>query len=286
MIFRELTLSEMNPRIPEPATPCRIRAYLHEDSPEMAGHDARPVMIVVPGGAYRFTSDREADPIALEFLAEGYQVFLLRYSIEPARYPTALMELCGLIAHIRANAAEYRVNPAAIAVCGFSAGGHLTASSATLWKEPVVAETLGVSARMARPDAVILSYPVITSGEFAHRGSFEFLLGDLANDPEWLARLSLENRVDADTPPAFLWHTFHDELVPVENSLMMAMALRRAGVPFELHIFPDGLHGLSTADHRSQHDHLPHQIQPAAAQWMGLAKVWLKGLFGVGHAKE
>ena len=283
MIFRELTLTEVNPRIPVPETPCRIRAYLHEDSPEMDGHTARPAMIVVPGGAYFFTSDREADPIALEFLAQGYQVFLLRYSIAPARYPTALLELCGLIAHIRAHAEEYRVNPNAIAACGFSAGGHLTASSATLWKEPVVAETLGVPARMARPDAVILSYPVITSGEFAHRGSFEFLLGDLANDPEWLSRLSLETRVDGDTPPAFLWHTYHDELVPVENSLMMAMAYRKAGVPFELHIFPDGLHGLSTADHRSQHGDLAHQIQPAAAQWMNLAKVWLKGLFGEKH---
>ena len=149
------------------------------------------------------------------------------------------------IAHIRENAAQYHVRPDAIAVCGFSAGGHLSASSGILWNEPVIAETLGIENRMARPDAMILSYPVITSGEHAHRGSFECLLGERANDAAWLERLSLERRVDGTTPPTFLWHTFADELVPVENALLLASALRRADVPFELHIFPEGIHGLS-----------------------------------------
>lgn len=283
MTYRELTLSEINFRLPEPQTPCRVYAYLQTPSKSISltQEKARPAVIVVPGGSYFFTSDREADPVAYQFLAAGYNVFTLRYSVEPDRYPTSLLQLAALIAHIRENAAQYHVQPDAIAVCGFSAGGHLAASSGILWGESVIAKTLGIENRMARPDAMILSYPVITSGEYAHRGSFECLLGERAGDADWLARLSLERRVDGTTPPAFIWHTFADELVPVENSLLLASALRRAGVPFELHIFPDGIHGLSLANEITQSDGRDDQIVPAAAQWMGLCLVWLKDLFGI-----
>ena len=281
MIFRELTLSEVNPRLPKPQTPCRIYAYLHEISPDIGPKEnkARPAVVVVPGGAYVFTSDREADPVAQQFLAAGYHVFVLRYSVAPDRYPTSLLQLAALLAHIRQNAAAYHVRPDAIAVCGFSAGGHLSASSGILWNEPVIAETLGIENRMARPDAMILSYPVITSGEFAHQYSFECLLGDQCQNKTLRANVSLENRVDATTPPAFLWHTFADELVPLENSLLFANALRRAGVPFELHVFPEGIHGLSLANELTQTDGNPAQIVPAAAQWMGLCLTWLQGIF-------
>lgn len=282
MIYRELTLSEINPRLPAPQTPCRVYACLQTPSESIgpAQDKSRPAVIVVPGGSYFFTSDREADPVACQFLAAGYHVFTLRYSVEPDRYPMSLLQLAALIAHIRENAAQYHVRPDAIAVCGFSAGGHLSASSGILWNEPVIAETLGIENRIARPDAMILSYPVITSGEHAHRGSFECLLGERANDAAWLERLSLERRVDGTTPPTFLWHTFADELVPVENALLLAAALRRADVPFELHIFPDGIHGLSLANELTQSDGRADQIVPAAAQWMGLCLVWLKGIFG------
>ncbi len=281
MIFKSLTLQDINPRLPQPQTPCRVYAYLHETSPEFgAGDQSRPAVVVVPGGAYFFTSDREADPIAFEFLNAGYHVFVLRYSIAPDRYPTALSQLAGLIAHIRQNAARYHVLPDRIAVCGFSAGGHLSASSGILWNEPVLSGILGVENKLCRPDAMILSYPVITSGVFAHRDSFAFLLGDRSKDQAWLDAMSLEKRVDGTAPPAFIWHTFADELVPLENSLLLAAALRKANVPFELHIFPDGIHGLSTADERAQTQGRPEQIVPAAAQWLPLCRVWLKGIFG------
>lgn len=281
MIFKSLTLQEINPRLPQPQTPCRIYAYLHETSLEFGeGDQSRPAVVVVPGGAYFFTSDREADPIAFEFLNAGYNVFLLRYSIAPDRYPTALCQLTGLIAHIRQNAKAYHVLPDRIAVCGFSAGGHLSASSGILWNEPVLSETLGVDSRLLRPDAMVLSYPVITSGEYAHHDSFRFLLGEKYDDPAWLDAMSLEKRVGASSAPAFIWHTFADELVPLENSLLLASALRKANVPFELHVFPDGIHGLSTADERAQTQGRPEQIVPSAAQWLPLCRVWLKGRFG------
>lgn len=132
---------------------------------------------------------------------------------------------------------------------------------------------------MARPDAMILSYPVITSGEFAHRYSFECLLGDNYADEALRGSVSLENRVDDTTPPAFLWHTFADELVPLENTLLLAGALRRAGVPFELHVFPEGIHGLSLANELTQTDGNPAQIVPGAQQWMNLCLNWLNRQF-------
>lgn len=282
MICRELTLQDINPRLPQPVTACRISAYLLEPSPDIgpAEDKSRPAVIVLPGGAYFFTSDREADPIAMHFLSAGYQTFLLRYPVAPDRFPLNVMTVAALIAHIRANAAEYGVRPDAIAVCGFSAGGHLAASSGILWREPAVAETLGIDSRDGRPDAMILSYPVITSGEFAHDYSFECLLGERASDPAMREHVSLEKQVDDTTPPAFIWHTFADELVPVENSLLLADAMRKAGVPFELHIFPDGQHGLSLANEVTQTNGNPAQIVPAVQPWMDLCKTWLAGVFG------
>jgi len=280
MIYRELTLKEINPRLPEPKTPCRIYAYLHELSENYGRPDhRRPAVIVVPGGGYYFTSDREAEPIVFQFLAEGYNVFLLRYSIEPERYPTSLLQLTGLISHIRLNADKYNVMPDKIATCGFSAGSHLSASAGILWKEPVVSETLGVDGRLCRQDAMILSYPVVNSHEFAHRRSFDFLLGKNRNDEQWLNRMSLETRVHPDVPPAFIWHTYSDELVPVENSLLLATALRKANVPFELHIFPDGVHGLSLANEFTRDPNRNDHIEPAVQCWIDLAKIWLEGIF-------
>jgi len=281
MKFFTLSMNDINPRLPEAKTPARVDAYIHTNSRELGiGPDTTyPTVVLCPGGAYFFTSDREAEPIALKFFAAGYNVFTLRYSVAPDRYPTALLQVCGVIAHIRAHAAEYHVAPDKIAVCGFSAGGHLAASAGTLWKAPVVAETLGVEASLCRPDRMILCYPVITSGEFAHRGSFDNLLGPGAGK-EALSAMSLETRVDGDSAPAFLWHTFSDESVPVENTLLMAGALRRAGVPFELHIYPEGAHGMSLGSYQSLRVGAENQIFPLASSWMGLCIAWLDGQFG------
>jgi len=234
----------------------------------------RPAVLVLPGGGYAFTSDREAAPIALKFTAEGMTTFTLRYSIAPDRYPTQLLQAAATIAYMREHAAEYYIDPDRIYVIGFSAGGHLCASTGILWKEPVIKEVLGVDNIQCRPTAMIPCYPVITSGEHAHRGSFENLLGPDASQ-EMIDSMSLETRVDADTCPAFIWHTFTDATVPVENALLLAQALRKNNVPFELHIYPAGPHGASLCNELTASGN-PAYIIPQAQGWVEQCINWIK----------
>ncbi|MBW3087203.1 alpha/beta hydrolase [Bifidobacterium sp. 82T24] len=236
----------------------------------------RPVVLVVPGGGYHFCSEREAEPIALRMVAEGFQACVLNYSVAPARFPQSLLELVSAVAYLRFHAEEFNIDPDRIVLCGFSAGGHLCASLGTMWNEPWLVDKTGMPANRFKPNGMILGYPVITSGEFAHRGSFDNLVG--ADDPELVERLSLERRVTADTVPTFLWHTFEDQSVPVENSLLFASALRRAGVHFEMHIFPYGPHGLALANDETTTVGEDAYNQPLAECWPGLAAEWIRAL--------
>lgn len=252
-----------------------LTVYLHEHYQEIAV-ETRPLVLVCPGGAYAYTSEREADPLAAQFLAMGYHAAVLRYSCAPAVYPTALTELAYSLALIRRNGEDWYVNPEQIIVLGCSAGGHLAASMGVFWKEEFLAGALGIrkeEQKLIRPDGMILCYPVITSGEFAHRGSFQNLLG--ARQEEFSAKMSLENQVDKDTPPAFIWHTYEDGAVPAENSLLFVTALRRAGVPAEFHMYPKGSHGLALANRLTQNQD-GNAAQPECTSWVGLAHTWIE----------
>lgn len=233
----------------------------------------RPAVLICPGGAYVTCSPREAEPIAIRFNAAGYHAFVINYSVEPSVFPTALEEVSNSLKLIRENAEKWNVDPDKIAVCGFSAGGHLTASIGTLWNTE---ETIKCADKSNKPNALILSYPVITSGEKAHRGSFMHLLGAKKDDKKMLEYLSLENRVSKDTPPTFIWHTMEDSVVPVENSLMFANALKKNDIPFEMHIFTKGIHGLSTVDKETVSREL---LDPHTAKWLKLATEWLDDIF-------
>lgn len=234
-----------------PDTQVTLTTYLLDSSAEMPNSRVRPAVLIFPGGGYRFCSDREAEPIAMAFLAEGYHAFVLRYSVgERAAFPRPLNEAEGALALIRGRAAEWGVDPAMIAACGFSAGGHLAAALGTMGKE--------------RPNALILGYPCI----------LESITAILAAPMP-----SLEKEVGHDTPPAFIFATADDARVPVNNALQFAAAMDRAGRPFELHIFQSGIHGLSLAKaHTSTGD--PDMVNPHAAQWMGLCAAWLERQFG------
>lgn len=253
-----------------------LTAYCPDNSEEINKDARRTSVLICPGGGYTFVSDRESEPVALAFAAMGYNAFVLRYDCEPVRYPQALLQVSAAVAFIRSKADLFNADVNKIAVCGFSAGGHLTASLGTLWDEPFLRETLGIERGANRPNALILGYPVITSGKYAHRGSFNALLGENAT-PEMLKQLSLETRVSKKTPPTFIWHTFEDDAVPVENSLEFARALRENGVPFELHIFPWGGHGLSLCNKLTAR--FEHQIIPHCANWLPLCHEWLELLF-------
>ena len=163
-----------------------------------------------------------------------------------------LRQLAAAIGLVRQHAAAWHVLPDKIAVCGFSAGGHLALSSAVL-------EIPG-EADQPRPDAVILGYPVVTAGEYAHRGSFVQLAGSA--DPAAQQAFGLEDKITPQTPPVFVWATMEDATVPVENTLMLVSALHRAGVPCEAHLFEKGVHGtsISTADVDQPSRHRHHWV--------------------------
>lgn len=221
-----------------------ITAYLHDDG------EIRPAMLVVPGGGYAMVSPTEGEIVAKKFYEAGCQAFVLTYTTNMFRIAPLekqpLKDISRAVRHIRGNAGELRVQGDRIACCGFSAGAHLVGSLAVHYEDSVLREE-PCQEVSGRPDAVLLCYPVITSGEKAHRDSFNLLLGENATE-EQLSWASLENHVTKDTPPTFLWQTLTDELVPVENSILYAKACRAAGVPCELHLFMEGCHGMSLAD--------------------------------------
>lgn len=219
-----------------------IVSYIHEDK------KVRPCMLVVPGGGYRYVSSTEADPVARTFYAAGYNVFVLAYTVNYLDEPLKLqplMDIARAVRIIRYHAEKCSVDPDKIVVCGFSAGAHLCASLCVHY--PDISDPDPKYAPIsARPDAAVLGYPVITSGEYAHRDSFTALLGADAGEKE-LEYMSLEKHVTGDMPPCFLWQTASDESVPVENSYLFAMACRKSGVPFAHHVFSEGIHGMSVA---------------------------------------
>ena len=160
---------------------------------------------------------------------------------------------------------------------GFSAGGHLAASLCALWHREDLSAPLGLTPEDIRPNAAILCYPVIAADKDAHRGSFEHLSGSL--DLSEHAQYDILSHVSAQFPPAFLWHTFTDDAVPVQNSLRLGLALAEKGVKTELHIFPEGVHGLSLSSEITCAPHLSQLIQPACQIWPQLAARFLRDLF-------
>ncbi|MFC5528213.1 alpha/beta hydrolase [Cohnella yongneupensis] len=246
-----------------------LTLYLHNITKEL-GDQARPAILVIPGGGYEFVSEREAEPVAIAFYNAGYQVGILRYSIkEEARNMQPMAEALTAIKLLRENAEEWLIAPDKIVTCGFSAGGHLAASCGTMWNEPALMEKLGYTDDRYKPNAMILCYPVISSGEFAHRGSFTAISGSHENDAV-AEFFSLDKRVNGETPPTFLWHTEDDSVVPIENALLLIGALRKHKVSFECHIFNKGHHGLSMCNEEvnSPHPHAAHWF-PLCVEWLG-----------------
>lgn len=251
--------------------------YFLDSSKEMRPHEKRPTVIICPGGGYRFTSDREAEPIAMQIMAMGYHAVILRYSVAPERYPKQLLQLGSLMKHLKENAKEYHIDTNCIFVMGFSAGGHLAASYGVFWDKDEPWDQIGASYRDLKPAGLILCYPVISSGEYAHHDSFHNLLGDQYDELKDL--MSLEYQVTKYTPPSFIWHTVTDNLVPVENSLLFFSSLKEMGVPVELHLYPCGAHGLALANYETSNA-LGGAVQKECQSWIGLLKNWLESMCG------
>jgi acetyl esterase/lipase len=255
MIFETIALGQ-----------AKLTVYARDNSPEISAKRRYPAVLVLPGGGYEHCSDREAEPVALPFLAAGCTAAVLRYSVAPARHPAQLHEAATAIAYLRKHADDCHVDTARIFVCGFSAGGHLAAMLGCLWHETP-------QKKLARPTGMILCYPVISGGEYAHRGSFQSLTGGNATLTQ---ALSLEKRVDKKTAPAFIWTTADDSAVPAMNSILMAQAMAAQGIPYTLHIFPQGAHGLSMAEKLTAPAGRTAMVNSQATRWFSLAMEWLR----------
>ena len=228
-----------------------LTAYVAGTSQEMPFNEKRKAILVVPGGGYSFCSDREGEPIALTYVTAGFNAFVLTYSVSSkgdARWPIPLIDASSAMKFIRDHAEEFHIDPDYVFVVGFSAGGHLAASLGTLWDNDEIEAFLNMEKGYNKPTGMILSYPVISGLEYAHRGSFDNILGERKDDEEARRELSLELRVDEKTVPAFIWTTATDTVVPPQNSIMFAQSLAEKGIPFEMHVYPKGGHGASLAN--------------------------------------
>lgn len=253
-----------------------LKCFLHKGDGEMAPYNQNlPAMIAVPGGGYHFVSEREGDPVAVEFFNRHYNAFTLVYDIAPAaRYPLALTELACAVDYIKTHAEELHVDPKRVFAAGFSAGGHLVGCLANFYKNLPVPEADGKKFDAALT-GIVLGYPVIMPG--SHGGSFENLLGTKdMNAPEAQA-LSLEKTVTPDNPPCFIWTTAEDTCVDPMATVMYTTALLKNKVTVESHIFPYGWHGSSVGDERVfTAEQATHFVR--VREWTDLAAKFLESL--------
>lgn len=302
-----------------------ISTYIIENSLEIDKNRRRPAVLICPGGGYFYTSDREAEFVALGFAAKGYHAFVLRYSVgEGAKMPGPLLEVYRAIAVIRSRAKAWYVDTNRIAIVGFSAGGHIAACAGTMWHLPEMAESMHCSNDNFRPNAMILGYaplvwpcrsqpinarvPAIARKQvadsleslyhpgpqfdydqaiFSQNGSIHFdgadvmqqlIMGKPDYTPEELAVYSVDRLVSAHTPPAFVWTTQTDAIIPPDDSICFARAMLENGRRVELHLFSEGGHGISLATKETA-GRQTNMVNPETAEWFPMALRWLEKTF-------
>ncbi len=244
----------------------RLAVYALEPIQKVDPDRRFPAVLILPGGAYQWVSPREAEPVAMRFLSRGFSCFILEYSCAPSRFPVALREAAMAMRFIRDQADKLHVDRNKVAALGFSAGGHLCGTLGTMFDDDVISD-IG-SPAIIRPDALVLCYPVSVVQGRTHMDSFVNLCGD---DRELMARLSLDRLVRRDMMPVFLWHTRTDDSVPVDGTMRLAIALAEKDVPFSLHVFAAGRHGLATGDDLVyRRDNLP-PVSDGVLDWPELA---------------
>jgi len=206
-------------------------------------------IVVLPGGGYGGLAQHEGRDYALWFNQQGLSAFVVKYRLgsHGYRHPVMLQDAARAVRLVRARSADWGVDATRVGIIGSSAGGHLASTLLTQFDPGNPEATDPVDRLSSRPDVGILCYPVISMGEFTHGGSRSNLLG--ANPrPELVQLLSNELQVKKTTPPCFVWHTWEDKAVKVENALMFASALQKAGIPFDLHVYQQGRHGIGIND--------------------------------------
>ena len=282
-----------------------LTSYILDKSDEIRVKK-RPAVIVCPGGGYLGTSDREAEPVAIKFVSEGYNAFVLRYTTyfkervtdfnnipegnENSKHPQPLFDVAKAMMMVRENAEKWNIDTDSIIVCGFSAGAHLAATLGTSWNSQLLKDKFNVKSEVFKPSAIILGYPVTDYIYMKERmlslnnkfleGFWEVsnkaLFGEANPSDERLKELSPAYNVNRNTPPTFIWHTVSDELVGVENSLNFAKALSKNNIPYDLHVFQNGPHGLSLCNETTAGE--DSHINKECEIWFGMAISWLKNL--------
>ena len=283
-----------------------LTTYVLDDSVELHTGKKRPAILICPGGAYLVCSDREAEPVALRFAAMGYHVFVLRYSVylekgeefqsvfegvsrrERTIFPAPIRDIGAAMLLLREKADEWLIDMDRIALCGFSAGAHNVATYSVYWDHEILTDFFNVPAEDLRPTATIAGYMLsdyfymrdiekTESDEAFFKASAMSLFGTETPDDETLHRVSPARLVNDKTPPMFLWSTSEDTLVPVGHTTRMATALADQGIPFEVHIFEEGPHGLSLATQATANK--KDLINEDAAKWVELVEKWLSKRF-------
>lgn len=268
-----------------------ITAYLQPIYPDCP---LRPAIIICPGGSYHHIGEKESEPAALGFFAQGYNAFVLSYSTGLGRgnLPVPIVQIAKTIAYIRENAKSWRIDPDSIALCGFSAGGHAAAAFGALWNEKWLEESAGVETMMFKPNALLLCYPLLDIKAFCDmhikrdpntksymESIYLNLFAKLEPSDEELSRWDIKKLVNRNMPPVFLWTTFCDDIVDVSQSIELAAELAKQGIPFEYHVFEKGPHALSGADALSGYIKDELDELGNAPRWRELALKWLSDIF-------
>ena len=275
MKYEKIYLEDHFPDLPKAKEKTQVTLYIPDVWQEVDTEQTFPCTVICPGGGYWWCSEREAEPVALKMIGNGIAAAVVNYACEGQHYPLQMLEILAAITYIRRNSGRLHIDPEKIAVMGFSAGGHAACTTGLFWQEELAEKTLGIEFGEDKPNGMILCYPVITSGKYAHTDSMKCLLGD---DPDTglLEKMSLERQVTENAPHAFIWHTSEDGLVPLENSLYIAEALHEKGIDVEMHIYPKGHHGLSLCDETVSKR---EDISPAVAycsDWVPHCIRWIK----------
>ena len=250
-----------------------LLSYRHPQFAELGERRVRPAMLVIPGGAYAFWSEREGEPVALRYYAAGFDCFVLEYDIAPVSYPAQILQAGMAMLYLRKEAEALSIDPAHIAAVGFSAGGHLCGCISYLWDDAALRAAFGEECARIRPDAAILSYPVVSADkEVAHADSFRNFCGDAVSPQAY----SFEKHIRPAAPPTFVWATSQDALVPPQNALLLYASLLRQGVAAELHLFDRGPHGMSVCAEDVAFADWDKDAMAHAAHWLPLSLEFLR----------